>query len=67
MMSVECLLLSLDKDKFIARSLSGSYSIKEADGNFDEYMKEIEDIFERYSENGKVMIANRSVAYIGTI
>lgn len=59
--------LSLDKDKFIARSLSGSYSIKEADRNYDEYMKKIDDIFERYSRKGKVMIANRSVAYIGTV
>lgn len=57
--------LYYDKEKFIARSLSGSYSIKEGYENYDEYMQAIVDVFERYSEDGIVSIANKSVAYIG--
>ncbi len=57
--------LYYDKEKFIARSLSGSYSIKEGHENNDEYMQAIVDVFERYSEDGIVSIANKSVAYIG--
>ena len=59
--------LFFDKEKFIARSLSGSYSIKEGDENFDEYMKKIADIFEKYTDNGMVKISNHSVAYIGNV
>lgn len=59
--------LTLDKDKFIARSLSGSYSIKEGDGLYEEYMAAILDVFNRHSENGTVTIPNSSVAYIGSV
>ena len=59
--------LILDKATFIARSLSGSYSLQEGDKNFDEYMNEIERVFEKNSNNGTITIENKSVAYIGTI
>lgn len=59
--------LTLDKDKFIARSLSGSYSIKEGDPSYEEYMTSILDVFDRYNEKGIVSMANNSVAYIGAV
>ncbi len=58
--------LYYDREKFIARNLSGSYSLKERDSRYDTYVRELEDIFEKYVSNGIVSIANRSVAYIGT-
>ena len=59
--------LYYDREKFIARSLSGSYSLKEGDRGFDDYFKEIESIFNKYVRDGIISIGNRSVAYIGKI
>ena len=59
--------LFYDKDKFIARSLSGSYSLKEGDAKYDVYLDAITDAFERYSVNGIISVANRSVAYVGSV
>ena len=59
--------LYYDREKFIARSLSGSYSLKEGDKDYKEYMAVIIDLFNKYSENGIVTIANKSVAYIGSV
>lgn len=59
--------LYLDRERFIARSLSGSYSLKEGDKEYAEYMKAIEAAFEKYANKGIVSIANRSVAYIGNV
>ena len=57
--------LYYDRDRFIARHLSGSYSLKEGDSGFVDYLREIENIFNKYARDGVVSIANRSVAYIG--
>lgn len=59
--------LSLYKEKFIKRSLSGSYSIKEGDRCYEEYITSIVEVFDRYSKQGRVIIPNSSVAYIGNI
>ena len=57
--------LYLDRERFIARSLSGSYSLKEGDIKYVEYIEAILDVFNGYSENGIVTIPNKSEAYIG--
>ena len=59
--------LTLGKEKFIARSLSGSYSIKEGDKDYEAYMAAIEDVFIRYEKDGAVTLGNKSVAYIGCV
>lgn len=59
--------LFYDKEKFIARSLSGSYSLKEGDENYSEYINAITALFGENAEDGIVSIANNSVAYIGMI
>ena len=59
--------LYLDRERFIARSLSGSYSLKEGDKEYTKYMKAIEAAFEKYANKGIVSIANRSVAYIDNV
>ena len=58
--------LVLDKDTFIARCLSGSYSLKEGDKNFYEYLSQINAVFAGNSDNGIIKIGNASVAYVGT-
>lgn len=59
--------LFFDKNKFIARSLSGSYSLKEGDDKYEEYLKEIIDVFNRYSKDGILFMGNKSVAYVGCV
>ena len=59
--------LFFDKDKFIARSLSGSYSLKEGDDEYEKYMDSIFDTFNRHSNDGIVKMGNASVAYVGNV
>jgi len=59
--------LYFDREKFIARSLSGSYSLKEGDRDFNEYMDAINESFDKYSKDGIVVMANSSDAYIGDL
>lgn len=59
--------LCLDRERFIARSLSGSYSLKADDEEYDAYIENLLRLFDKYSEQGAVMVANQSVAYIGSI
>lgn len=59
--------LYFDKEKFIARSLSSSYSLRDGDSEYEEYIESLSAIFNKYSNNGTVTIGNQSVAYIGTI
>lgn len=59
--------LFYDKDKFISRSLSGSYSLKQEDDDYDEYVGELSRLFEQYSENGELTMANKTIVYIGKV
>lgn len=59
--------LYFDREKFINRSLSGSYSLKKGDSNFDFYIEEIEKIFDKFETDGIVKIKNQTVAYIGIL
>ena len=59
--------LYFDREKFINRSLSGSYSLKKGDSNFDLYIEEIENIFDEFETDGIVKIENLTVAYVGTV
>lgn len=59
--------LYFDREKFISRSLSGSYSLKKGDSNFDLYIEEIEKIFDEFETDGIVKIENQTVAYVGTL
>ena len=55
------------REKFINRSLSGSYSLKKGDSNFDLYIEEIEKIFDEFESGGIVKIENQTVVYVGTL
>ena len=57
--------LFYDKETFIKRSLSGSYSLKQGDENFDEYVKRLNELFDKYEDNGCLEMANHTVVYIG--
>lgn len=57
--------LIFDRDGFIKRSLSSSYSLTENDRDYDEYLSALNEIFDKYENNGLLRIANQTVAYIG--
>lgn len=59
--------LSYDREKFIQRSLSSSYSLNKENKNYDQYLKTINDLFDRYAINEVLTVPNKTVAYFGTV
>jgi len=59
--------LFYDKEKFMNRSLSGSYSLKQGDKKYSEYISKLSDLFDKYSDNGYLEMANNTVVYVGKL
>ena len=59
--------LFYDKNSFMSRSLSGSYSLKNGDKNYNEYLDALSNLFEKYSKDNVLTMANKTVAYIGKL
>lgn len=59
--------LHYNRENFIRRSLSSSYSLNPDDEKYDEYIKEIENVFDKYSCDGIIEIGNNTVGYIGEV
>ncbi len=59
--------LIFNRESFIKRSLSSSYSLKENDENYEKYISALKEIFDKHENNGLISIPNQSVAYIGII
>lgn len=45
--------ISYDVNMFISRSLSGSYSLKNADKDYDKYIEELYKLYEQYAKNDR--------------
>jgi ubiquinone/menaquinone biosynthesis C-methylase UbiE len=59
--------LFFNKDRFINRCLSSSYSLKPDALHFKEYIREIEEIFYSHSQNDTIVVPNKTIAYIGKV
>lgn len=59
--------LTYSKELFVQRMLSASYSLTEADEEFNEYKRALESLFDKYSSNGILLLPNETVAYLGKI
>ena len=59
--------LCYDRVRFISRSLSGSYSLKEGDARYQEYLKALRDLFAKYQKDGILTMGNHTAAYFGTL
>ncbi len=59
--------LTCDRESFIRRSLSSSYSPKESEKEYGQYIFALHAIFDKYEKNGTISIRNSSIAYIGTV
>ena len=56
-----------DRQGYIDRVLSSSYSLREEDDRYSEYLDEINKIFDMFSQNGRIFMPTETVAYIGDI
>ncbi len=56
-----------DRQGHINRILSSSYSLRDGDKQFTEYIGEINLLFDTFSDNGTLVVPMCTVAYIGTI
>ena len=59
--------LFFDQKGFIKRCISGSYSLKKTDQNYFEYIAALENVFDKYSNNGQLVMENKTVVYIGRL
>ena len=59
--------LVYDKEKFIKRSLSGSYSLKEGEEGYKGYIEALERVFKEYAVEGVLRMRNKTVVYWGLV
>lgn len=59
--------LIYDKDAFISRCLSSSYAPKQGDENYNMYVNELRELFEKYSKNSVVPYPYITRCYIGNV
>lgn len=59
--------IAFNRETFISRCLSGSYSLQKDDERYNDYITELNELFEKYSENGCLIMPNKSIAYIGRV
>lgn len=55
------------REDYIRRVLSSSYSLDEDDSRYGEYLREIGEIFDRFSVDGRICVPTETVAYIGRV
>ena len=55
------------REDFIARNLSSSYAPKENDLIYNDYIKAVEEVFEKYQTNGTVKYPYITRCYFGTV
>lgn len=56
-----------DKESYINRVLSSSYSLTADDGRYNGYLSDIGAIFDRYEKDGFIHVPVHTVAYIGDL
>lgn len=55
------------EEQFVGVNLTKSYSLRENDGNYNNYVEEFKNIFKKYSKDGLVTIPNNTYCYLGNI
>ncbi|MTL92796.1 class I SAM-dependent methyltransferase, partial [Turicibacter sanguinis] len=59
--------LVFNKESFINRARSASYSLIEGDEKFEDYMEALEKFFEKYAVDGFLTMPNETVWYVGEV
>lgn len=58
--------LVFDRERFLRRCLSSSYSLQEPDADYPAYRQALEALFDSYSHNGQLTQPNETVVYVGS-
>jgi SAM-dependent methyltransferase len=59
--------LAFDIQGFIGRNLSGSYAPKKSDNHHASYVAELESLFEKYNNQGIIIMPNLTQCYVGSV
>jgi SAM-dependent methyltransferase len=59
--------LSFDKQGFIGRNLSGSYAPKENENGYAAYIAALGELFDKYNNNGNLIMPNLTRSYVGKV
>lgn len=59
--------IEYDEETFIGYNLSKSYSLRNTDDKYLEYVQAFKDLFEKYQNNGIISISNQIYGYLGRI
>ncbi len=59
--------LVYDRRGYTDRVLSSSYSLKEGDAGYDDYLKDIDEIFDKFASGGLIEVPTYTIAFIGEI
>ena len=59
--------LFYNKQQFIDRSVSGSYSLKSGDEDFNDFVEKLSEVFDKYANNGMLTMLNKTVVYLGVL
>ena len=59
--------LYVDKQTFIGRNLSASYSLKEGDRDYRRYINDLEKLFDQFEQGGILCMPNETIAYLGQV
>lgn len=57
----------LTLEEYIGGSLSASYAPLESDTNYEEFIKGLKSLFDKYSSGGKLLLPNKTYSYTGEI
>ena len=59
--------LSYDKDSFVGRNMSASYSLRESDPKYQDFVDAILLLFAKYSYMDRIITANLTRSYVGLV
>lgn len=59
--------IEYDEKSFIGYNLSKSYSLRNTDNKYLEYIQAFKDLFDKYQNNGVISISNQIYGYLGEI
>lgn len=59
--------LYYSEETFISRCLSGSYSLKEGNARYPEYLNALRDLFAKHQKDGILKMGNNTAAYFGSL
>lgn len=59
--------IAYNRNRFIGRNLSGSYAIQPGDAGYESFINELNELFDRFSSQGQMIVPHKTVAYWGAV